>query len=82
MTSTIDPSDDHSDIATIAPGDSLFVALTRIVDEGVDQLPVVEDGRIVGIVTRADVMRALDRSVREDEPQHGWLASRRRKSAD
>ncbi len=37
-------------------------AARLMVGEGVNRLPVVEDGKLVGILTRADVVRAFSRS--------------------
>lgn len=37
-------------------------AARLMVAEGVNRLPVVEDGRLIGILTRADVVRAFSRS--------------------
>ena len=39
-------------------------ALRRLAEEDLHQLPVVEDGRLVGMLTRADILRFLQ--VRED----------------
>jgi CBS domain-containing protein len=47
---------------TISPDAPLAVAASLITDAGVNRLPVVEGERLVGIVTRADVLRALARS--------------------
>jgi CBS domain-containing protein len=41
---------------------SVAEAARLMVDHGVKRLPVVGDGRLVGIVTRADVVRAFTRS--------------------
>jgi CBS domain-containing protein len=52
---------------TIGPDNSLADAATTMLDEGVNRLPVVKDGRMVGIVSRADLVRAF---VRTDEEIH------------
>lgn len=46
-----------ADVVTVSPDDSMLHALSRLVDEGVNQLPVVERGVVVGICTRTDVLR-------------------------
>lgn len=53
-----------SPAATIEAGRSTNAAATMMVDRGVNRLPVVEDGVLVGIVSRADLVRAF---VRTDE---------------
>ncbi len=45
-------------VETIAPSASVAEAARTLGAKGVKRLPVVEDGRLVGIVTRADVVRA------------------------
>ena len=47
---------------TIDPGASLPAAAAIMVDRGVNRLPVTENGVLVGIVTRADLIRAYVRS--------------------
>ena len=44
---------------TIAPDADVDEAGRVIADSGHNRLPVVEDGRLVGVITRADVVRAL-----------------------
>jgi CBS domain-containing protein len=58
---------------TIAPGRPVAEAARVMVDRRVNRLPVVDDSRLVGIVTRADLVRAfvrpddeLEREIRED----------------
>ena len=47
---------------TIAPNRPVHEAAARMVAESVNRLPVVEDGKLVGIVTRADLVRAFTRT--------------------
>ena len=58
---------------TITPGRPIFEAAAIMTDRHVNRLPVVEDGRLVGIVSRADLVRAyvrsdgeLEATIRED----------------
>jgi CBS domain-containing protein len=44
-------------LVTVAPTASLREAAERLAEHAFDQLPVVEDGRPVGLLTRADVVR-------------------------
>src|SRR5215204_1561140 len=44
---------------TVAPDTSVREAARRIHETGHNRLPVVEDGRLVGVVTRLDVLGAL-----------------------
>lgn len=46
-------------VRTIAPQDSVADAVGLMERKRIHRLPVVEHGRLVGIVTRADLMRAL-----------------------
>lgn len=47
---------------TIAPDRGVHEAASLMIDESVNRLPVVDDGALVGIVTRADVVRAFTRT--------------------
>jgi CBS domain-containing protein len=47
---------------TIASWRSISSAAAQMLEEGVNRLPVVDDGLLVGIVTRADLVRAFARS--------------------
>jgi CBS domain-containing protein len=68
-------------VQTIEASRPLAEAARRMLLEHVNRLPVVEDGKLVGIVTRADLVRAFVRSdadvakeIREDVIVHAlWL---------
>jgi acetoin utilization protein AcuB len=47
------------DLMTLSPGDTLDDAMLVLSRERIGALPVVENGRLVGIVTKADVLSAL-----------------------
>ena len=62
-----------SPAVTIAPYESVSQAARIMCEHRVNRLPVVKDGRLVGIVTRADLVRAftrgdadVERELRED----------------
>jgi CBS domain-containing protein len=46
---------------TIAPFQSVAGAAAQMLERGVNRLPVVRNGRLVGIVSRADLVRAFAR---------------------
>ena len=47
-------------IVTVAPGAPLLDATRAMTERDVHQLPVVEDGRMVGLLTRGDVLQQLE----------------------
>jgi CBS domain-containing protein len=44
------------DVPTLSPDDSIAVVARRLADSGLPGLPVVENGKIIGIITEADVV--------------------------
>lgn len=62
------------DIVSIGSGASLLDALRTMVDENVSHLPVLEEGRLVGLCTRADVVRARSQELALERLEAGWLA--------
>lgn len=46
---------------TVAPGDSLVDVATRMAKSPYRRFPVVEDGRLVGMLGRREVLRAINR---------------------
>ena len=61
-------------VVTAAPSDTVASALQRMIEEGVDHLPVLEDDRLVGICTRTDVLHTRRTLIEHERVQHGWLA--------
>lgn len=49
----------HDDPVTCRPDDPLESVVEKMARRHIKRLPVVEDGRVVGIVARADILRAL-----------------------
>ena len=56
------------DVATARPDDPIEMAANAMRERGIGSLPVVEDGRLVGIITSSDVMDALVQLVGAHEP--------------
>lgn len=53
------------DLTTVRPDDDLESAMRLIQERGVDQLPVVSDGRVVdGLLTRVGIMRLVETRLR------------------
>jgi CBS domain-containing protein len=49
-----------ADPRTVGPDDDVHEAAHAIVESGHNRIPVVEGGRLVGVISRADVVRALE----------------------
>ncbi len=58
------------EVVTVSPDTSAFEALKIMGDRGFGRLPVVEDSRIVGIVSRSDLVRV--REILETLEVMGW----------
>jgi CBS domain-containing protein len=54
---------------TLAPTDDLFEAADRIVSRKVKSLPVVDQGKVVGIVYRSSLYRHIAESILESGPK-------------
>ena len=48
-----------SDPVTCGPDDTVEIVATLMHDNEVSRVPVVEDGRLVGIIARGDILRAI-----------------------
>ena len=60
------------DVVSVAPGDTAMDALQRILEEHIEHLPVIDDGRLVGICTRTDIMRARRAQFAGERAEPGW----------
>ena len=49
----------EDDPVTVGPDDTVETAATLMHDKDVSRLPVVEGGRLVGVIARGDVLRAI-----------------------
>jgi CBS domain-containing protein len=47
------------DVISVSPGQTVREVATLMADRNVNRVPVAEDGRLVGIVTRGDIVRAI-----------------------
>jgi H+/Cl- antiporter ClcA/predicted transcriptional regulator len=71
---------EHS-VVTASSHESVLDVLRRVLEERVDHIPVVDDGELVGIVTRTDILRARAEHLRADEHDGHRLRFRLRRSA-
>ena len=55
-----------SDLLTVEAGDSVVAVAQRMVDRNVGAVLVVEDGRLAGIMTERDLMKAVARGLVAD----------------
>lgn len=71
-----------ADVVSVEPTDNLLTVLECITEEGVDHAPVVEDGRLLGICTRTDLLQARGRYLEHERRQAGWRPQLRRALPD
>ncbi len=48
-----------TDIISVAPNDDIYLALRRMSENEIGRLPVLDNGRLVGILSRSDIMRGF-----------------------
>jgi H+/Cl- antiporter ClcA len=63
----------HRDVVSVTSATPLVDALELMVEEGTEHLPVVDDDRLVGMCTRADIVRVRADQLALDRRQTGWL---------
>jgi CBS-domain-containing membrane protein len=56
----------------VAPSTVALDALHAMLQDEVEHLPVVADGRLVGICTRTDLLRTRLAQLEQERPQPGW----------
>ena len=54
----------HPDVVTISPDTSVYYAAGLFLNNHFRRLPVVEAGRLVGAITRFDILRAIHANLR------------------
>ena len=64
------------DVVVVGAGESVYAALSRMVEEGVDHPPVVDGDRFVGICTRAALLQVRIRELDQERVERGWLPAR------
>jgi chloride channel protein, CIC family len=69
---------DHAsrDVVSVGPEEPAVTAVHRMLEEGVEHVPVLVDDRIVGIVTRTDVLRVRQEQLRHERLEDGRLPVR------
>jgi CBS domain-containing membrane protein len=60
-----------TEVHTVAPGDSVHVAVERMLQHRIGCLPVVEHGKLVGLVSETDLLRYLGRVLGISEAKSG-----------
>lgn len=60
------------DVVSVTPTASLLVALRTMLEEDVGHLPVIVDGKVVGMCTRTDILRARRARMEHERRQPGW----------
>lgn len=54
----------------VAPSDTPAQAARLMLEHKINAVPVVEDGRLVGILSRSDLLRLLVNLIEGERPQH------------
>jgi H+/Cl- antiporter ClcA len=63
-------------VVSVGSADTLSDALERMLDEEIEQLPVIDDGEVVGVCSRGDIMRARREQFKHERTERGWLSRR------
>lgn len=60
-----------TEIIGVGPDETAATALHTMVDESVEHIPVLDDGELIGICTRSDLMKIRTRQREDELPQLG-----------
>jgi cystathionine beta-synthase len=52
---------DDGDVVSVAPGDTLMIAFNRMRAADLAQLPVIENGRLAGIIDESDILLKVEK---------------------
>jgi CBS domain-containing protein len=61
------------DLLSVSPGDSLSEVAQRMVDRDVGAVLVMEDGKLSGILTERDVLRAVAAGIEDQTVVADWM---------
>lgn len=62
------------DVVTLGPEASLIDAMHLMAEEDVTHIPITKDGVVIGICTRADIVRSRSDEIALERLEPGWLA--------
>jgi H+/Cl- antiporter ClcA len=62
----------RDDVISIGPAEPALSALRLMLTENVEQLPVIDGDRLVGICTGADILRARQQQFEHERIEPGW----------
>lgn len=69
-------------VITAAPDDTIVHGAQEMYERKIESLPVVSEGKLLGIVTSSDVMRAMTALTGVGEPGHSRIAVQAHKPGD
>jgi CBS domain-containing protein len=61
------------DVVCVGSHDLAIAALQRMLEESVEHVPVIDDGRLVGICTRTDLLRVRRGQFAHERHEEGWV---------
>jgi H+/Cl- antiporter ClcA/predicted transcriptional regulator len=70
------------DVVTVRSTETLLAVVRVMLEESVEHVPVVDDGAMVGICTRSDLLAARSGELLHERPQPGWMPSLGRRGGE